>query len=216
MDTEGLLEGTGVAEEVGTIEAELPTYVIEGARSSRSKCKTCRRKIEKGALRLGILIQGPYGTGYLWHHLKCAARRQFDRLEEAYAEQAWNAAKDPPKNVPPLETMEQHRRVAEERRRTRKELPYVEVDPSGRAKCKHCNEPIEKGSMRVILGRAVYFGTQVRMTPIHVHPRCVAPEMHADDCGTEPEGFAEALRAHSADQPAGKIDAVLAEIGELV
>jgi hypothetical protein len=216
LDTEGLLEGTSVADEIGTIEAELPTYVIEGARSARSKCKTCRRKIDKDALRLGILIQGPYGTGYLWHHLKCAARRQFDKLEEAYAQEAWKAAKVPPRNVPPLETLEQYRRAAEERRKARKELPHVEVDPSGRARCKHCNEPIEKGTMRVVLARAVYFGTQVRMSPINVHPRCVAAELHADDCGTEAEGFAEALRAHSADQPAEKIEAVLAEIGELL
>ena len=35
------------------IEEQLPPYVIEGARSSRSKCKTCRRSIDKGALRIG-------------------------------------------------------------------------------------------------------------------------------------------------------------------
>ena len=33
-------------------EESLPPYVIEGARSSRSKCKTCRRKIDKDVLRL--------------------------------------------------------------------------------------------------------------------------------------------------------------------
>ena len=59
----------------------LPPLVIEGARSSRSKCKGCRRAIQKDTLRLGILFEGPYGTGYLWHHLTCAARKRPDELE---------------------------------------------------------------------------------------------------------------------------------------
>jgi hypothetical protein len=36
-------------------EQQLPPYIIEGARSGRSRCKTCRRNISKGGLRLGIL-----------------------------------------------------------------------------------------------------------------------------------------------------------------
>ena len=52
-------------------EEELAPYLIEAARSSRSKCRTCKRKIDKDLLRIGILLEGPYGTGYLWHHLTC-------------------------------------------------------------------------------------------------------------------------------------------------
>ena len=74
-------------------EKPLPAYVIEGARSSRSRCKTCRRKIDKGGLRIGMLIEGPYGTGYLWHHLRCAARRRFEQVQEAYEAEAWKEAK---------------------------------------------------------------------------------------------------------------------------
>ena len=84
-------------------QEEMAPYVIEGARSSRSRCKTCRRTIDKGALRIGMLIEGPYGTGYLWHHLRCAARRQFDRVAEAYEAEAWKEAKEAPSKVPELE-----------------------------------------------------------------------------------------------------------------
>lgn len=198
-----------------TTEQKLPPYVIEGARSSRSRCKTCRKKIEKGSLRIGMLIEGPYGTGYLWHHLRCAARRRLEQVVEAYELEAWNEAKEPPKKVPPLDELRKLAEHADERRRQRRELPYAEVDPSGRAKCKHCQEPMEKGSLRIVLGRDVEFGGQVRTGPIHVHPRCVALEMQAEDCATRPEGFAEALRANSPDLPAGEPDRVLAEIGEL-
>ena len=37
----------------GAPEPEKPAYIIEGARSARAKCKSCRKKIDKGTLRLG-------------------------------------------------------------------------------------------------------------------------------------------------------------------
>ena len=48
-------EDSGASQEAAP-EPELAPYVLESARSSRSKCRTCRRKIEKGKLRLGILL----------------------------------------------------------------------------------------------------------------------------------------------------------------
>jgi len=193
----------------------LPPYVIEGARSNRSRCNVCRRAISKGALRLGVLIEGPYGTGYLWHHLTCAARRRFENVEEAYGLEAWKEAKDPPGQVPDLEELRKVREDAEERKRSRKPIPHAEFAPSGRSKCKHCDEPIEKGSIRVVLGRGVYFGSQVRTSPINVHPSCVAPELKADDCATEAEGFEAAIRENSPDIPAERIGELMAGIGEL-
>ena len=196
-------------------EKPLPAYVIEGARSSRSRCKTCRRKIEKGGLRIGMLIEGPYGTGYLWHHLRCAARRRFEQVQEAYEAEAWKEAKEPPTKLPSLEELRKHAEEIAERRDKRRELPHAEVDPSGRAKCKHCGDPLEKGNLRIVLGRDVEFGGQVRTGPIHVHPRCVAAELQEENCATPAEGFAEALRANSSDIPADKLDEVLAAIGDL-
>ena len=196
-------------------EEQLPPFMIEGARSSRSKCKTCRRAINKGVLRLGILIIGPFGTGYLWHHLTCAARSRMDSVEEAYDQEAWNNAKDPPQELPPLDELRKLREDAEVRRKSRKIIPYVEVAPSGRAKCRHCEKTIEKGSLRVVLGRGIYFGSQVRTAPINIHVHCVAEAMQAEDCSTLAEGFEDALRANSTGIEADQITAVLTEIGEL-
>ena len=196
-------------------EQPLPTYVIEGARSSRSRCKTCRRKIDKGALRLGILIEGPYGTGYLWHHINCAARRQFERVQEAYEHEAWNNAKERPTKLPDLESLEKYQRQAEERSKKKKSIPYLEIDPSGRAKCKHCDESMGKGTVRAVLGRGVQFGNQVRVAPITVHPRCVAGELEKDDCETEAAGLIGALRANSEELEPAMFDAAVTEIGEL-
>jgi hypothetical protein len=197
------------------IEEQLAPYVIEGARSSRSKCKTCRKKIDMGALRIGILIEGPYGTGYMWHHLKCAAKRQFDRVEEAFELEAWKEAKTPPEGVPGIEDLRGLAEKAAEERQKKKEVPHTEPAPSGRSKCKHCNELIAQDSMRVVVGRDVEFGRQVRTSPINVHPKCVAAELLAPDCGTESEGFADALRANSQGVSPERIEEALAEIGSL-
>ncbi len=194
---------------------QLPSYVIEGARSSRSKCKVCRRAINKGTLRLGLLIEGPYGTGYLWHHLKCAARRRFESVQAAYELEAWKEAKDPPKNVPSLDELNKLRDEADDRKKIRKTIPYAEIAPSPRSKCKRCQEAIEKGALRVVLGRGVYFGNQVRTSPTIVHARCVADELGADDCMTEVEGFEASLRANTTDIASDRLDELMVQIGEL-
>ena len=196
-------------------EPAMPPYVIEGARSSRAKCKTCRKKIDKGVLRIGVLIEGPYGIGYLWHHLTCAAKRRLEDVEEAYAIEAWKNAKEPPEQVPTIEELRKLNEEAEEKRQTRKRMPYAEVDPSGRAKCKHCGETMEKGSLRVVLGREIEFGSQYRTMPIQVHPGCVAREMEKPDCATESDGFEAAVRSNSQGLTDEQLDAVVREVGEL-
>ncbi|MDH3601071.1 MAG: PARP-type zinc finger-containing protein [Candidatus Tectomicrobia bacterium] len=193
---------------------QLPAYVIEDARSGRSKCKTCGRAIALGTLRIGMLIEGPYGTGYMWHHLRCAAQRQFERVEEAYEEEAWRVAKNPPGKVPSLDELRSLQEKAEQRRKERRALPYAERAPSGRSTCQHCHEPIDKDSLRIVLGRDATFGRQVRTRPINVHPSCVAAELMAEDCGTERSGFAEALRANSKIDTA-EVEAALSQIGKL-
>ncbi len=196
-------------------EPQLPAFIIEGARSGRAKCKTCRKVIPKDSLRLGILVEGPFGVGHMWHHLKCAAKRQFSKVEEAYACEAWNNAKIVPEGLPPLEELVKLKDEAEKKKVEKKELPHTELAPSGRARCKHCEELIEKGSPRVVIGRAVEFGQQTRTTPINVHPGCVADALQAEDCSTEVDGFEDALRTNSKGLDEVVIDSVLAEVGSL-
>lgn len=200
-------EGAG---DVGE-ELQLDPYKVEPARSSRSRCRTCRKKIEKGDLRIGVLLEGPYGTGYLWHHLKCAARRRLDDVEAAYEAGAWEEGLE----VPPIEELRELAEKAEKAKAEKKELPHAERAPSGRAKCKHCDERIEKGAWRVVLGRSTEFYGQVRTAPINVHPRCVAAELRAEDCATEPETLEQDLRANSRGVGADEIEEVLTAIGDV-
>lgn len=192
-------------------EEQLAPFMIEPARSNRSKCKTCRRKIDKDTLRIGIMIEGPFGAGYLWHHLNCAARRHFGAVEEAYGEKCWGEGVE----VPPLEELKRLEEQATKKKAEKVDPPYAQIAPSGRAKCKHCDKTIEKDSVRIVLGREVEFYRQVRVALINVHPRCVAAELLAEDCGTEVEGFEEALRTNTKDVSTEKLDEALKEIGSL-
>jgi hypothetical protein len=49
-------------------------WKVEPAKSSRSTCRICSQKIEKGELRLGEPSLFDGHVSYGWHHLKCAAR----------------------------------------------------------------------------------------------------------------------------------------------
>jgi poly(ADP-ribose) polymerase-like protein len=196
-------------------EPELPPYLIEGARSGRAKCKSCRKAIPQGSLRIGIRVEGPYGVGHMWHHLTCAAKRQFDKVEEAYAMEAWNFAKVVPTELPDLGELRELREEAEKKKSEAKAIPYAELDPSGRAKCKHCGESLEKGAPRVVVGRAVEFGQQTRTTPINVHPGCVADALQAEDSATEVDGFEAALRTNSKGLDEVVLNSVLEEVGSL-
>ncbi len=197
------------------VEEAQPPFIIEGARSARARCKLCRKKIDKDVLRLGTLIEGPYGTGYIWEHLTCAARRSFNKVEEAYGQCAWELAKSPPESVPPLSELAQLHQEAETKKAERKEIPYAEIAPSGRSRCKHSGEIIEKGSLRVVLGREVEFGNQVRTTPINVLPQHVAAALAEPDCATSVDEIEEGLRANSRDIDSETLDALMGQIGTL-
>ncbi len=205
---------TDIADPPGDESAEkLPPSVMEAARSNRSKCKTCRKAIEKGVLRIGFLVESDfYGPGYLWHHLTCAAKRQLEKVEEAYEQEAWKNAKQPPEKWPPIEELRALQQKAAEEKAQRKTFPYVEVDPSGRASCKMCSKPIEKGSLRVVLAKEVSFGSQVRSSPFTLHPRCTVPAFDQPDVVTEREDLRGQLLRNSGLE-AAQIDAVVAEIG---
>ncbi len=200
-------------------EAPQPAYMIEGARSSRSKCKTCRKAIDKGTLRLGILVEGPFGTGYMWHHLRCAARSQFAKVEEAYEIEAWQFAKEEPEGIPDLEELRKLKEEADTKKKERKVIPYAEHAPSGRAKCKASGETIPKGALRVALGQEVEFGGQVRVSAFLVLPNRVAEALAQPDivAGREVEPFElmDHLRENSKSLSEEDFATLEAEIGDL-
>lgn len=185
----------------------LPAVKLELARSNRSKCKGCKKPIQKDHPRLGVLIEGPFGPGYLWFHVKCGARRRFEDVTEAYA------ALDPKERetYPPLEQLQEQLAVEEKKKEERLEPPYAERAKTNRSKCRQCGEMVEKDAFRVILLRKVEFFNQVRSGPINVHPRCVKAALEAPDNATETTDLAAQLRANSKLEPAD-VDELMAQI----
>lgn len=199
-------------------EEELPPYIIERARSGRSKCKTCQRKIDKDALRIGVYVEGRFGAGHMWHHLTCAAKRMMDQVEEAYGLEAWNFAKEPPagSDLPSLDELralaQQAEVEREKREKAKKTIPYAEVAPSGRSKCKYSGETIPLGAVRIVLGKEAHFGNQVRTSAFAVLPRFVGDALEDPEIATERDGLAEALRENS-DIDGELLDRALEEAG---
>jgi len=120
-------------------------HVFEAAPSGRAKCRGCGLAIAKGELRFGERLPNPFGEGEmtLWFHPLCAAYMRAEPLLEALAEAAPDLALD-------RESLERAARSSLAQRR----LPRIagaQRSPSSQARCRHCREPIEKGTWRIRL-----------------------------------------------------------------
>lgn len=62
---------------------ELPTYIVEVAKSGRAECKKCDCKIENKCLRIGVIVDGEWGLFTRWQHLDCTVfHKEIASVEE--------------------------------------------------------------------------------------------------------------------------------------
>ncbi len=121
-------------------------HIIEPASSGRAKCRGCGKPIGKDTLRFGERLPNPFADESemtLWFHLNCAAYKRPESLQEVIdsAELANRSELD---NI--IATGLAFHRV--------QRINGVEQAPSGRARCRACQEMIAKGAWRIPL---VYF-----------------------------------------------------------
>ena len=118
-------------------------HVFEPAPSARAKCRGCGRALAKGELRFGERIPNPFAEGEttLWFHPTCAAYKRPEPLLAALAENL---------DVPERETLAA-RAYATLRHRRLCRIDGAERAPSSQAKCRHCHQPIERGTWRIAL-----------------------------------------------------------------
>lgn len=147
------------------------THVIDAASSARAKCRGCGERIAAGELRFGESLPNPFADGEMthWFHLDCAA---FKRPEPF---------------LPTLEAraqpVEDAERLAAEARRgiALRRLPRIngaERASSGRAQCRSCRAPIDKGAWRI----ALVFHEDGRFAPAgFVHLRCAQAYFETTD-----------------------------------
>lgn len=179
--------------------------VIEEAKSGRASCRTCKKTIGKGELRLGVEAQNQFSDtpSMQWHHVLCAAQKLPAELKEALAAYAGD--------VPNRAELDQAMEDAIKKGGAKPGgFPFIDRAPTGRAKCMQCEAPIEKGSFRVAVEREVDTGSFQTRSAGYLHPKCVAENL--ENVGGSAEELVEGLRKNSRIPPE-ELDAVVAEIG---
>jgi len=180
--------------------------VIEEAKSGRAACRTCKKPIAKGELRLGVEAQTQFSDApsLQWHHLLCAAAKLPAELKAALAEY--------PGEVPNRAELDAAIDEAAKKGAAKPAgFPYADKAPTGRARCMVCQQPIEKGSFRVAVERELELGANVTQGAGYLHPRCAAK--HLESAGISLDALIEGLRANS-KLPEAELDGVIADLEE--
>jgi hypothetical protein len=118
-------------------------HVIEIASSGRAKCRGCDEKIAKDEWRFGERQPNAFGEGEmtLWFHPRCAAYKRPEPFLATAAELP--AAHDFADLAAAAQFGIDHRRVPR--------INGAERAPTGRARCRHCRELIDKDRWRIAL-----------------------------------------------------------------
>ena len=179
--------------------------VIEEAKSGRASCRTCKKTIAKGELRLGVetVTQFSDTPSMQWHHLPCAAGKLPAELKEALASYGGD--------VPDRAALDKAMDDAIKKGGAKPGgFPYIDRAPTGRAKCMQCEEAIEKGTFRVAVEREVDTGAFTTRGAGYLHPRCVAENL--ENVGGSLDELVEGLRKNSRI-PDSDLAAVIEEVG---
>lgn len=178
--------------------------MIEEAKSGRASCRTCKKTIAKGELRLGVEVVTQFSDtpSMQWHHLPCAAGKLAGELKDAMA--AFDG------EIPDREELD--KKIAEAMKKGAAKpagFPYIDKAPTGRAKCMQCEEAIAKDSFRVAVEREIDTGAMVTRGAGYLHPKCVAENL--ENVGGSVEELVLGVQANSRLDP-NDLQAVVAEI----
>lgn len=178
---------------------------IEEAKSGRASCRTCKKTIARGELRLGIEAANTFGDtpSMHWHHLVCAAAKLPVELGDAL--------KEFPGAVPNREELDKTIADAIAKGSAKPGgMPYVDRAPTGRARCMQCREPIEKDSLRVAVERELEVGMAQQTGAGYLHPACVPAYLEGK--GADKDELVIGLRNNSRI-PDAELDGVIGQIG---
>lgn len=149
---------------------------FEQASTGRAKCRACDQRIGKGEWRVGDVAPNPFtdGTTIYWFHGRCAALRRpelFVAATEHPTPESAGAVARWQQEFPAAPAWQRLARSGQAHPRLGR-LSRVEQSPSGRARCRHCRELIEKGSLRIVL----HLFQEGRFEPMgFLHVRCTSP-----------------------------------------
>ena len=147
-------------------------HTIEVAKSGRAGCRACKTPIPKGELRFGEEVPNAFSASgemsYQWYHLPCAALKKPSQLREALT--AFTG------EVPNRAEIE---KTLEESAKKQKPstFPYAERASTGRSRCQGCQQPIEKGALRVAVEREVETASFSTKGAGYLHPKCARAQL---------------------------------------
>jgi len=164
--------------------------VIEEAKSGRASCRTCKKTIAKGELRLGVEVTTQFSDtpSMQWHHLGCSAGKLAGELKDAMA--TFDG------EIPDREALDAA--IADSIKKGNAKpagFPYTDRAPTGRAKCMQCEEAIPKDTFRVAVEREIDTGAMVTRSAGYMHPKCV--QANLENVGGSLEDFVEQVRGNS-------------------
>lgn len=143
-------------------ELDLP-YSCEYSKSGRASCKKCKEKIDKGIVRLAVMVQSPFFDGRQpnWHHYECfflryhpAGPEEFSNFEhlkyedQKRMEQSIKEAKNGPVGKS-NSTKKRKANAGGDPAPAGSGDFSVEYSKSNRAACKLCEEKIAKSVIRI-------------------------------------------------------------------
>jgi len=147
------------------------SHTFEPAASGRAKCRGCGRAIARGEMRFGERLPNPFAEGEMtvWFHPLCAAYKRPEPVLQTLGETSVD--------VPDGEVLERAARSSLAQRR----LPRIdgaEKAPGAQARCRHCHEPIARGTWRI---RLVFYQDGRFAPGGFVHLDCRKPYFETDD-----------------------------------
>lgn len=178
-----------------SVSPESMNHSIEVSPSGRAKCRGCGKPIGKGELRLGEKLPNPFAEGEMsiWFHLQCGAYKRPEILLHALA-----GLEDELSNRAQLTTDAEQ--SAAHLRLPR--IDGVERASSGRARCRHCRETIDKGDWRI----GLVFYEEGRFNPSgYCHIKCASEYLGTSE-------IIDRLKYFTPDISAADVDEILAGI----
>ena len=171
-------------------EAPISDHVFEVAPSGRSKCRSCGASIAKDSIRFGEVMPNPFGDGNMtqWHHPRCAAYRRPEPLLEALQAGLYSEA-DQAELISITEAILPYRRL--------QRLGQAERASSGRARCRHCRELIEKEAWRLPL---IFFEDGNYSSSGFIHASCAQAYCETESVFDTVKHFAEGLEKDDLDE----------------
>jgi poly [ADP-ribose] polymerase len=178
--------------------------LIEEAKSGRASCRTCKKAIAKGELRLGVEVTTQFSDtpSMAWHHLLCAAGKLPAELKEAMG--AFGG------DIPNKGELDKAMGEAIKKGHAKPGgFPYVDRAPTGRAKCMQCEETIAKDSFRVAVEREVDTGSFVTRGAGYLHPKCAVENL--ENTGGSLEDLISGIKSNSR-LPENDLETVIGEL----